>query len=113
VKPLLVDPSRARFFEGKLMDPECQLLLTLFARRLPQARITLITLKHHYLFNLFIANERVTHCIVLGRVHLPSMTQVADFIEETNLAVLIELSPVALRLNIPEETSTSASSARI
>lgn len=86
------------------MDPECQSLLALFACYFPQAQITLITSQHHYLFNLFMADEKVTHSIVFSRAPLPSVKQIADFIEVSGLAQLIELSPVALRLDITDET---------
>lgn len=86
------------------MDPEYQSLLALVACYFPQAQITLITSQHHYLFNLFMADEKVTHSIVFSRAPLPSAKQIADFIEVPGLAQLIELSPVALRLDITDET---------
>lgn len=86
------------------MDPECQPLLALFACYLPQAQITLITSQHQYLFNLFIADEGVTHSIAFSRDPLPSVNQVADFLEVSGMAQIIEFSPVALRLDITDET---------
>lgn len=85
------------------MDPDCLSLLALFASYFPQAHITLLTLEHQCLFNLFIADERVIHCIVFSHAGLPSVMQMKDFIEESDLAAFIELSPVALRLAIADE----------
>jgi hypothetical protein len=47
------------------MNPECQPLLALFARRLSQAHITLITSERQYRFNLFVADEKITHLIAI------------------------------------------------
>lgn len=92
------------------MNPEYQSLLALFAYCFPQAQITLITSKHQHLFNLFIADEGITHCIGFSCAYLPSVTHVADFIEASDLVALIELSPTALRLDIKEEMGTLVSS---
>lgn len=86
------------------MNPECQSLLALFACCFPQAHITLITSQHQYLFNLFMADERVTHSITFSRASLPSVNQVADLLEVSGLVQLIGLSPIALRLAIIGET---------
>lgn len=85
------------------MDPECPSVLAVFARCFPQAQIILITSAHAYALNLFTADEGITHFVSVSRAHLPSVPQLADFIDGAHFVELIGLSPVALRLDITDE----------
>lgn len=85
------------------MNSESQSLLAVFAHCFPQAQIILITSEHAYALNLFIADEGITHFVSVSRAHFPSVPQLADFIDVAHFIDLIDLSPVALRLDIKDE----------
>lgn len=86
------------------MTPECQWLLAYLSSCLPQATITLDISKHQYRFTLFIPDEKVSHLLIFNHDCFQlAESQVAGMLDACDVITLIELSPVALRLEIKNE----------
>lgn len=86
------------------MISECQWLLAYISYCLPQANIILDISKHQYRFTLFVPAEMVSHLLIFNRdCFRLTESQVSGMLDTFDVIALIELSPVALRMEITDE----------